>query len=264
MKIYTVDAFANEPFKGNPAGVCIVDEFPDQDLMQNISMELGYSNTAFVKNIGDQLYHIRWFTTLSEAPICGHATVATAHVLCGEHNLKSGTEISFTSASGDLKAEINGDNTYTLNFPSYQVDQIESKDELLNLFQQDMGYVFFGFSKNCFFIELENKDFLRIAQPDLNRLKSLPCRALILTCRGDDKYDFFSRYFAPVVGIDEDPVCASAHCRLIPYWSNKLGKQELLAYQLSARGGEIKCKNLLNRVLISGKAVTVMISQTTF
>lgn len=254
MIIYTVDAFTRTPFKGNPAGVCIVEEFPSAIHMQNIAMELAYSNTAFVKKLGDNSYSIKWFTPTSDAPLCGHATIGSMHVLAQEGLIDITREVMFETASGAITASVSG-TWYNLNLPLYPVSPIVLTDELRAIVNLDPIYT--GFAQNCYFMEFENKDALAALEPKLERLKKIECRALIATAKGLE-YDFHSRYFAPSVGIDEDPVCASAHCRLVPYWSQKLGKMELTAYQLSKRGGELRCKNLGNRVLISGEAVTVM------
>lgn len=254
MKIYTVDAFTTTPFKGNPAGVCLVDEFPADELMQNIAMELNYSNSAFVKKLGENHYHIRWFTPISEAPLCGHATVGTMHALSSNNLIKDGEEITFESMSGQLFAKSN-DGWYELNFPAYKVEEVKDAARILVVSNQVPEFV--GFSQNCYFMEFDSEQTLLDLKVDLDALKKIECRALIATAPGTE-YDFHSRYFAPSVGIEEDPVCASAHCRLIPYWSAKLDKTEMLAYQSSKRGGTLKCKNLGNRVLISGEAVTVM------
>ena len=257
LTIYTVDAFTNKPFSGNPAGVVLVDEFLDDMLMQNISTELGYSNTAFVKQIGQSHYHIRWFTTISEAPLCGHATVGTMHILSSLGKIKENEEVRFESLSGTLYAR-QEDGWYFLNFPAYIAEKVEFSNELARIVNCKPTYV--GFVQNTYFMEFEDEAILRALTPDLNLLKTIKCRALIATAKGT-KYDFHSRYFAPSVGIDEDPVCASAHCRLIPYWSAKLQKSEMIAFQSSKRGGVLKCRNLGNRVEIAGEAVTVFKSE---
>jgi PhzF family phenazine biosynthesis protein len=254
MIVYTVDAFTAVPFKGNPAGVCIVEEFPEVSHMQNVAMELAYSNTAFIKKLGDNHYAIKWFTVNSEAPLCGHATIGSMHVLAQEGLIDKTREVGFESMSGPISATIN-ETWYNLNFPIYPVSQAVLTDELRSVVNLDPIYT--GFAQNCYIMEFESEKALAALEPKLELLKKIDCRALIATAVGT-KYDFHSRYFAPSVGIDEDPVCASAHCRLIPYWSGKLGKVDMMAYQLSSRGGELKCKNLGNRVLISGEAVTVM------
>lgn len=248
-KIWAVNAFATHPFKGNPAGVCIVDTFEDVVWMQMIAKDLGFSNTAFVKKISAANYEIRWFTPNSEAPLCGHATIATTYILIKE-NFESVNEITFQSASGELKCTKNG-TWFELDFPNYS--PTEQDIDLSKIVGIKPKYV--GVGQNCILAEFEEEE-LRTLKPNLNELAKLEYRALIATAKSNE-YDFGSRYFAPKVGIDEDPVCASAHCRLIPYWAEKLGKNEMVAYQASARGGVIKCQNITNRVLISGEAVTV-------
>lgn len=254
MKIWFVDAFTSEPFKGNPAGVCIVNEFPSQELMQNIASEVNFSETAFVKPLAKDLYHIRWFTPNSEAPLCGHATLASAHLLIEQGLQNENDTITFKSLSGELMVNKTAE-WINLNFPLYNATAIEYSSFLKDIVNFDPIYT--GFAENCILMEFATPEEVRALTPDLAKLAKYQCRALIATSN-DKNYDFISRYFAPRVGIDEDPVCASAHCRLIPYWSKKLNKAEMLAYQASVRGGVIKCKNLGNRVLISGKAVTII------
>lgn len=256
--IYTIDAFTNKPFQGNPAGVVLLDEFLPESIMQNIATELGYSNTAFVK-ISEAQNEIRWFTPVSEAPLCGHATIATLHLMSELSILEPSREIEFTSKSGVIKGR-HEDGWYTLDFPKYEVEIVNAPDALLKSLQTTP--VFVGQSANGYFVELQDADVLRSLQPDLELIKTLNVRAVTVTAKGEGEYDFFSRYFAPSVGINEDPVCASAHTRLIPYWAAKLSKNELFAYQASKRGGILRCSNLLNnRVLISGEAVTIMKSE---
>jgi len=254
MKLWIVDAFTSKPFEGGPAGVCIVDEFPDKELMQNIATELNFSNSAFIKPLGDHLYHIRWFTPHSEAPLCGHATLASMHILFKNGLIKENQEIILKSLSGELITSVTGE-WINLNFPAYEVKEIPFSQQIKDIV--NIKPIFNGFGENCLFMEFATPDELKALKPNLDILAKFNCRALIATSHGD-KYDFLSRYFAPKVGINEDPVCASAHCRLIPYWSKKLGKNELMAYQASSRGGELKCQYLGKRVLISGKAVTVI------
>jgi PhzF family phenazine biosynthesis protein len=257
MKFWVVDAFSSAPFKGNPAAVIIVDEFPAETLMQNIAAEMRHSQTAFVKKLADKHFHIRWFSPNSEAPICGHATVASFHVMLKLGMVSYDSKVIFESMHGQLivMAEKNG--WITLNFPQMFVTDISPAEQEEYSAVVDNKPLFIGFSQGCIFMEYSNKQEIINLQPNLERLEKIACRALIVTSR-DDEYDFVSRYFAPKVGIPEDPVCASAHCRLIPYWANKLQKQEMIALQASKRGGILKCKNLVNRVLIAGQAVEVM------
>lgn len=253
QNLWVVDAFTSIPFKGNPAGVIIVKEFPKDSYMQGIAFELGFSNSAFLKPLAQHQYHIRWFTPLAEAPLCGHATVGSHHVLIEEGLEKPEEEITYQSQSGTLKVSKIG-SWYNLNFPAYPMRSIEYNEEIRHVVNAKA--VFVGWSKNCIIVELASEQELIELEPNLEALKKVDCRALIATSKAKD-YDFMSRYFAPKVGINEDPVCASAHCRLIPYWSEKLGKDKMIAYQASKRSGVIKCKNLKDRVLISGEAVTV-------
>jgi PhzF family phenazine biosynthesis protein len=253
-KVYAVNAFASNGLLGNPAGVCIYKDKLSVNEMQRIAKEIGFSNTAFVRRLSDNHYDIKWYTPISDAPLCGHATLGTMHILTTNHMIDVNKEVIFESASGQLIVSKSG-SWYNLNFPAYEVVETSVKelDIILNPFKP----TFVGEGSNCIFIEVENVETLRKLKPNLTLLSSLKYRALIATAKGEEKYDFYSRYFAPKVGINEDPVCASAHCRLIPYWSKKLNKHDMLAVQASPRGGVIKCQNLGNRVLISGEAVTV-------
>ena len=257
LKFWCVDAFTSIPFKGNPAGVCLVENFLDVEVMQNIAMELGFSETAFVKKLdsNSSSYHIRWFTPNSEAPLCGHATIAATHVLVQENLETVGQKISFSSLSGEIFSECQVDGWVALNFPFYPPTEIGVSKILSEILQNEKP-IYVGVAENCLLVEVASEEFVERAEPNLTLLKTLSYRALILTAKST-KYDFVTRYFAPRVAIDEDPVCASAQCRLVPYWSNKLEKDVLISRQLSRRGGIIKSKNLVNRVMISGEAVTV-------
>jgi len=254
--IWVVNAFTDDGIKGNPAGVCFVEEFPDGAKMLEVSAKLGFSNSAFVKTLGPNNFQIRWFTPNSEAPICGHATIAASHILFDESFVDSSTSISFESKSGELSVKKNGD-WYALNFPAYhKLPQAMIDDQLLKIVGH-ISPIFYGIYEKGLFMEFSEAQ-VRNMKPDLEELKKVDCRALTITARSENnEYDFISRYFAPREGIDEDPVCASAHCALIPYWSNKLQKSQLTAYQASARGGLLKCENNGERVIISGKAKTV-------
>jgi PhzF family phenazine biosynthesis protein len=254
MKYWIVDAFAEAGYRGNPAAVVLVDEFPPKDEMQEIAKWFNLSETTFVQVLNEYgNCNIRWFTPNSEAPLCGHATIAASQILYQEGVFPEGYSLRYNSLAGELVVSKHKD-YISLNFPSYPVEsaaRIPLYDDLVN---QEVIYT--GIGENCLFMELLSEMALYKAQVRLDLLKQLPFRALILTSQSRH-YDFASRYFAPKVGIDEDPVCASAHCRLTPYWSKKLDKDDMVAVQASARGGVIKCNNLGDRVLISGKAVTV-------
>lgn len=255
MKFWLVDAFTSQPFAGNPAGVCVVGEFPHDGLMQKIACELHWSQTAFVKPIADHHYHIRWFSPRDEAPICGHATLASAHILWQEQHTSSNT-VWFESLAGPLVARRNDSGAVTLDFPVRPIEPCILSDHMRSV----LGDVRVEAAYRDAWIEvvvLADVQELQNLQPRLDLLSLLPCRALCVTAAGPDGYDFASRYFAPKVGIPEDPVCGSAHCRLTPYWSERLGKNHLKALQASPRGGVIDCKMNESRVELTGFAVTM-------
>lgn len=256
MIIRFVNAFTININYGNPAAVYVVNNFPNTAEMQKIATKNNVSETAFLKKIYENNFNIRWFTPVSEAPICVHATLASAHVLYENDIVKKHEKINFFNANNNFTTFKKSD-WINLDFPSINVVEIES-NKMIDEILKNLNVVYLGISKNILFAELKYNDEVRNFIPNLKLILSLPYRALLITSK-DDKYDFISRYFAPSVGIDEDPVCGSAHCRLIPYWAKKLKKDEMIAYQASKRGGIIKCKNLGERVLISGQAITTHI-----
>lgn len=258
MKFLIVDAFTQKKFAGNQAAVLIVPDFPEEKQMQNIAAELNFSETAFLKKIDFNRYHIRWFTPNSEAPLCGHATLAAMRALLENGEIQDEQSVYFHSASGELTASVSGQ-LISLNFPRYDVQETDCTSQLQEVIQKNHP-IYVGFAHNCFLMEFASCEEVVDLEPNLQRLSLIDCRALIVTAAGSGKYlkyDFISRYFAPKVGIDEDPVCASAHCRLIPYWSSKLQKKHLLAYQASSRTGILYCEDLIDRVLISGHTAVV-------
>ena len=253
MIIEFVNAFTKNINSGNPAAVCIVDNFLDPAEMQRIATKNNISETAFLKRISDNNYDIRWFTPVSEAPICVHATLASAHILYKNNIIEKHIEINFHN-NGNLFTASRTDEWIHLNFPSIKVIEAKS-NKIIDTILKNLNVIYLGVSENILFVELRYNSEVKNFIPDLKLIASLPYRALLITSK-DDEYDFISRYFAPSVGIDEDPVCGSAHCRLIPYWAKKLKKDTMIAYQASKRGGVIKCKSLDNRVMISGQAIT--------
>jgi PhzF family phenazine biosynthesis protein len=262
MHIWQVNAFTNEPFKGNPAGVCIIDEFLEPSLMQKIAAEVNYSETSFVKKIAANHYHIRWFSPKDEAPLCGHATLATAHLLWEKGDVDS-NRITFESLSGPLIAQ-KSDSWITLNFPSFAVEPCPMP-ELLN---KALGYIPISSvykDETMYVVVLPSVEAVKNLKPNLAKITELPCRAVTVTAFNDNEIDseidFVSRYFAPKVGIPEDPVCGSAHCRLTPFWAEKLGKEKLNAMQVSERTGFIKVAIDNNRVTLTAQAITVMHGQ---
>ncbi len=253
MKIYQVDAFSDKPFKGNPAAVCILKESSPEKWMQDVASEMNLAETAFLVPMNND-YNLRWFTPNSEVDLCGHATLASAHILWEKGYLRKGQEANFHTRSGLLTAQI-AENWIQLNFPTTQEEKTDVPAELIEALKIDPIYA--GKSIFDYLIEVESEDIVKNMAPDFTKLLKVPMRGVIVTAKAAD-YDFVSRFFAPEVGIFEDPVTGSAHCCLGPYWNKKLGKDKLIAYQASERGGVLKVQVNGDRVLISGKAVTVM------
>ncbi len=255
IQIFQVDAFTNKTFKGNPAAVCPLDSWLPDDLMQNIAAENNLSETAFFVKNGN-VFEIRWFTPTVEVDLCGHATLATAHVLFN-HLDYDGDMIFLESKSGKLRVKNSGDLLW-LDFPSgfYEKVSIPSKlNEAIAARPIEAGA-----ARDYLIAVYEFEEIIKNMQPDLNKLKELPYHAIIVTAKGN-KVDFVSRMFAPAIGIDEDPVTGSAHTVLTPYWSQKLKKVHLSANQISTRGGELHCKMSGDRVEIGGQAVTYLVGE---
>ncbi|MBK9331282.1 MAG: PhzF family phenazine biosynthesis protein [Ignavibacteria bacterium] len=255
IKIFTVDAFTDTPFKGNPAAVCIPDHEISDSQMQSIAFEMNLSETAFL-TVRNDCFGLRWFTPKAEVELCGHATLASAHILWQENIIPDSQEAVFhTMYKGILKALKNG-NEITLDFPANIPSPSDGNEILLKALNVNPVNVFV--TDNHYLIELNSETELRNVNPDFSLLKTFPKYGTILTCRSDDQeIDFVSRFFAPAKGVDEDPVTGSAHCVLAPYWSDKLGKNKMNAYQASERGGKLTVEFSGDRVLISGSAVTV-------
>ncbi len=253
LKIYQVDAFASEVFKGNPAAVCLPDKWPADDLMQSIAAENNLSETVFAVRAG-QRFEIRWFTPRMEVELCGHATLAAAHVLFEHHGYLPDLVEFYSGHSGRLTVERSGD-SLTLDFPVDQLEEIKIPGDTREALRKSPLKAFRGKS-DFMFIFASQAEIEEIA-PDFDKLLRMDCRGVIVTAMGLD-VDFVSRFFAPRAGIKEDPVTGSAHTTLTPYWARVLGKKKLFARQLSERGGELVCEILGERVKISGKAVTYM------
>jgi len=258
MKIYTVDAFVdpNKSFSGNPAAVMPVDDFPSDEMCQNIAKEMNLSETAFVKQLTLDHFHIRWFTPAVEVKLCGHATLATAHILY-EEGLTHAARISFESKSG-LLTVVKNQNEFTLDFPLQPTGQVLDKITFEKILNTEI--ITATQALDDVLIELPSEMYLRNFKPNFEKIVNIDCRGLILTARADEdsQYDFVSRFFGPRVGVPEDPVTGSAHCKLADYWHKKLGKTEFVAYQASPRGGEIKLAVEQNRVKLKGRALTVI------
>ncbi|HEY9087100.1 MAG TPA: PhzF family phenazine biosynthesis protein [Anaerolineaceae bacterium] len=257
MKIYQVDAFTSAPFAGNPAGVCVLEKPAPEDWMRAMAREMNLSETAFLVPVEDG-YHLRWFTPKAEVRLCGHATLASAHILWEQGYLAPSAEARFQTLSGLLTASRAKD-WIALNFPAQPPAQQEPAPGLLAALRLPDEPLYCGKNRADFLLELENEAAVRAVAPDFAALNAVEnVRGVIVTSRGNlSGCDFVSRFFAPAVGVNEDPVTGSAHTALTPYWSAKLGKTELRARQVSERGGDLRLQNNGERVSILGQAVTV-------
>lgn len=255
IPIFQVDAFTNERFRGNPAAVCVLDEPAEPEWMQSVANEMNLSETAFLHREGDG-FRLRWFTPTVEVALCGHATLASAHVLWEAGYLWTQEEAHFHTQSGLLKARPVAD-WIELDFPAVIAKEEAPATGLVEALGVTPTYV--GRNQFDYIVEVDSADTVRQMTPDHAALRKIDVRGVMVTARHDDpQFDFISRFFAPGSGIDEDPVTGSAHCCLTPYWADKLDKQELLAYQASPRGGVVRVRNTGDRVVLSGQAVTVM------
>ena len=253
--IVVVDAFTDRPFAGNPAAVCLLHKPADEEWMRNVAREMNLSETAFLAPEADA-FRLRWFTPAVEVALCGHATVASAHVLFEYGALAPSATARFHTRSGLLTARRRGA-WIELDFPAKPEQAAETPPALLRALGIERP-AYFGIGEFDCLIEVNAEAELRALQPDMGLLGALPYRGIIVTARGaTPDYDFVSRFFAPRVGVPEDPVTGSAHCCLGPYWKTKLGKDDFLAYQASARGGVVKVGVRGDRVLLGGQAVTV-------
>lgn len=253
MKIYQVDAFAQKLFEGNPAGVCILDDPIPEEIMQKVAMEMNLSETAFLLK-RDSGYSLRWFTPETEVDLCGHATLASAHVLWEEGYIKQDEEAVFYTKSGVLKAYKQGE-YINLDFPLEVAEPADPPESLIKAL--GVPFLFAGKNRMDYLVEVESERVVRELEPDFELLKQIQARGIIVTgASNNPEYDFVSRFFAPAIGINEDPVTGSAHCCLGPYWSCKLKKNRLKAYQASKRGGILRLQIEGDRVHIGGKAVT--------
>lgn len=257
ITIYQIDAFTDTVFSGNPAAVCILNEWIDETLMQTIAEENNLSETAFaVKN--NSVFEIRWFTPTLEIDLCGHATLATAFVLFEYYNIPVEIIQFISHRSGNLSVTKSSNDNLTLNFP-VNLPTIAKENLDLN---KALGKAPIKTLKSSFdyLLIFKNQQEIENLKPDFSALKKIDTRGVMVSSEGD-KVDFVSRYFAPVSGIDEDPVTGSAHCTLTPYWSKELKKDKLSAKQVSKRSGDLCCELIDDRVKISGKAITYMIGE---
>lgn len=253
--IYQVDAFTSEPFKGNPAGVCILDKEPSVEWMQNIAMEMNLSETAFVFQMNDQRM-IRFYTPESEIELCGHATLSASHIMYETGIVSKDQEISFISKAGELRIKYNR-GWITMNFPSYKLEQMEFTSEFERVTGKKAKELYragYGWTIAL----LDTEEDVRKMAPDFTSMKKSPFGDLIVTAPSSDiNYDFCVRCFAPALGINEDPVTGSAHCALVPFWHDKTGKTEFVSHQVSKREGILKVALKGDRVEISGQSRTI-------
>lgn len=265
QKIFQVDAFTAEPYKGNPAGVCILHQARDENWMQSVAREMNVAETAFLQRDadGEDAFSLRWFTPTVEVDLCGHATLASAHILWEENEVYPDAQVTFKTRSGLLTAKRAGE-WIEMDFPAEPPEHETSYPQKL---RDALGVepLYVGRNRLDFIIEVENERVLRSIEPDMRLLRVLRSRGVIVTCVPDDpKYDFVSRFFAPGAGVDEDPVTGSAHCCLGPFWKERLGRAEMLGYQASQRGGEVRVRVADKRVLLGGQAVTVLSGELLF
>ena len=254
--LFQVDAFTKEPFAGNPAAVYLLDGARDDEWMQNVAREMNLSETAFLVRRRESL-GLRWFTPLVEVALCGHATLASAHVLWEQEYLLPDEEARFETLSGVLTARRAGD-WIEMNFPATRAQVTAPAEGLLGALGLT-SVMYIGRNEFDYLLEVESEEVVRGLRPDFVRLGMVDARGVIVTSRASgDEYDFVSRFFGPRVGVNEDPVTGSAHCCLGPYWSEKLHQDELVGYQASARGGIVRTRVDGERVHLGGQAVTVV------
>jgi PhzF family phenazine biosynthesis protein len=255
QEIFQVDAFTEHPFAGNPAGVCILQRPGDEQWMQHVAMEMNVSETAFLHEQDDG-FNLRWFTPLVEVDLCGHATLAGAHILWETGILSTDQQARFYTRSGCLTAKF-AEGWIELDFPLEPAKAVAPPDNLAGALGVSLKYV--GLNRFDFLVEVDAETTVRNLKPDFMQLKTISARGFIVTSRSDsNEYDFVSRFFAPAFGIDEDPVTGSAHCCSGPYWAQLLKKNSLVAYQASARGGVVRVRVTDQRVILGGRAVTVL------
>jgi PhzF family phenazine biosynthesis protein len=267
VPLYQVDAFTAEPFAGNPAAVCLLDGEAEPGWMQQVAAEMNLAETAFVRPLepGEEaVFGLRWFTPAVEVELCGHATLASAHVLWSEGRVSAGRRIRFQTLGGELSAA-DRDGAIELDFPATPPEPADPPAGLLEALGVPAPAVrWAGRSRFDELLELGSEAAVRGLEPDFRKLRELTTRGVIATAASDaDRFDFMSRFFAPAVGIDEDPVTGSAHCALGPYWTDRLGRADLVGYQASRRGGVVRTRTAGDRVLLGGQAVTVLRGELT-
>lgn len=260
VPLWQVDAFTDQPFRGNPAAVCILESYPSDEWLQCVASEMNLSETSFVVPSDDlNSFHLRWFTPATEVDLCGHATLAAAHVLAEQNRFDAKSRIRFQTRSGELICT-QVDKGMTLDFPATlaveNVDGAIASALLASLGIQDAAVMQTKFD---LVVVVDGASIVEGMLPDFNALGQIDTRGVMVTAASSNsEYDFVSRFFAPRCGINEDPVTGSAHCCLAPFWAEKLGKKSLTGYQASRRGGIVDCEVAGDRVLLTGSAITVM------
>jgi PhzF family phenazine biosynthesis protein len=252
--IFQVDAFTDRLFRGNPASVVLLDRWLPEQLMQAVAAENNLSETAFVVKIG-QGYGLRWFTPRVEVPLCGHATLAAAYVLKSVINAAPG-DLKFETKSGELTVAEHG-GIFTLNFPAIPCSPDETaRQRLVDILRAPIAEL--HAARDRYLCVMDSVEAVRCIKPDFRAMAALSLPGVIATAKGDAPFDFTSRYFAPAKGISEDPVTGASHCVLVPFWSRRLGRSRLSAYQASERGGQVACELKADRVLLGGRAMLYM------
>ncbi len=260
LPIVQVDAFTDRPFAGNPAAVCLLRTPADASWMQDVAREMNLAETAFLVPQPDG-FGLRWFTPAVEVDLCGHATLASAHVLWADGHVKPGTQARFHTRSGLLTADQHGA-WIELDFPATPAEPIAPPTGLTAAVGVTPRFV--GRSRFDYLLEVDGEEIVRACKPNFDALARVDARGVIVTSRAAaSSYDFVSRFFAPRAGVPEDPVTGSAHCALAPYWIAKLGRPELVGYQASARGGTVRVRLQNDRVILGGQAVTVLRGELT-
>ena len=258
LKIVQIDAFASSPFGGNPAAVCLLAEYPRDEWLLSVAREMNLSETAFLKR-REEGFELRWFTPEVEVELCGHATLASAHYLWQEGVLESAEPARFHTLSGWLVAEQRQE-WIEMDFPAAPPEAVSTPADLLSSLGVEARYV--GRNRFDYIVEVESEAILRSMRPDFKLLAEVCERGVMVTCAADEAdFDFVSRFFAPAVGVDEDPVTGSAHCCLAPFWTERLARDELVGFQASRRGGVVRTRASGDRVFLSGRAVTVLTGQ---
>lgn len=253
MKQYVVDAFTENVFHGNPAAICVLEQWPSEELMKNITIENNLSETAFAVKEGDD-YRLRWFTPGGEIDLCGHATLACAYVILRFYEQDT-DKVVFRTLSGELTVKKLGD-LYEMDFPSFELKPVPVTQQMIEAIGAVPSEAYMGRDLLCVF---DDEKIVETLQPDQAKVGALDGLLLQVTAKGTDQ-DCVSRTFAPKCGVAEDAVCGSGHCHIVPFWSNRLGKNDIVAYQASKRGGTLYCRMEGKRVKLAGKAALYSIA----